>query len=130
MKAELRLDCKCCIEDISLDITIKGKTITPVRDIREKAQKQGWHLGRDCYCPSCYQALPAHCNTCEHYEGNKSMGAPICRRDGEFALPTDYCEYHQPFHSAHSQSFQGYKNPVPTLEDLRRRVRSNERTHD
>ena len=44
MKAELRLDCKCCIEDISLDITIKGKTITPVRDIREKHKNKGGTL--------------------------------------------------------------------------------------
>lgn len=107
MNAILKFECKNCIDDIELDITTNGKSLPPMRDVREQAQKKGWHIGRDCYCPACYQALPAHCDTCEHYEGNKSMGAPICRRDGEFAAPTDYCEHHQRFH--------GYKNPVPML---------------
>ena len=121
MNAILKLDCKCCIEDITLDITLKGKTMTSVKEIRGKAQKQGWHLGRDCYCPSCYQSLPAHCNTCEYYEGNKSMGAPICRRDDNFALPTDFCGHHSPFHNVPRESFSEYKNPIPTLENLKER---------
>ena len=115
MKAELKLDCQKCIDDISLEITIKGKTMPTFNEIMKAAQEQGWHIGRDCYCSSCYQFLPAHCDTCEHYEGNKSIGAPVCRRDGNFATPTDYCEHHQPFCGA-AQSIQGYKNPVPTLE--------------
>lgn len=107
MKAELKLDCRKCIDDLSLEIAIKGKSMPTFGDIMRAVQEQGWRIGRDCYCPSCYQALPAHCDTCEHYEGNKSMGSPVCRRDGNFAAPTDYCEHHQPFH--------GYKNPVPVL---------------
>lgn len=115
MKAELKLDCSECIEDISLDVTIRGKVMPTFREVMGAAQEKGWRIGRDCYCPSCYQALPAHCNTCAEYEGNKSMGSPVCRRDGNFAAPTDYCKHHRPFCGA-SRSGQGYKNPVPTLE--------------
>lgn len=99
MNAELQLFCKCCIKDLTLDITINGNKVTSIKDIREMAEEQGWLVGRDCYCPSCYQALPAHCRTCEHYDGNKSMGAAICRNDGNFALPGDWCEQHKPFHT-------------------------------
>lgn len=116
MKAELKLDCHECIEDLSIDITIKGKAMPAFSEIMRAAQEQGWRIGRNCYCPSCYQALPAHCNTCEHYEGNKSMGAPICRRDGGFAALTDYCEHHRSFSGASNQSFCGYQNPIPTID--------------
>lgn len=115
MKAQLVLNCNGCFEDTSLEITIKGKTMPLFSDIMKEAQKQGWRIGRDCYCPSCYEALPAHCDTCMNYEGNKSMGAPVCRRDGAFATPTDFCKHHQPYVGP-LQPFLGYKNPIPHID--------------
>lgn len=92
IKAQLTVECKNCIEDISIELDIDGGKKFPVcSSIRSKLQEHGWSFGRDCYCPECVKALPAHCATCEHYEGNKSMGAPVCRLDGKFAIPTDYC---------------------------------------
>ena len=98
MNVELKLDCdKCGIEDITLDMTIKGKITPSFKDISSKGKEQGWHIGRNCYCPACNRTITTRCNTCEYYEGNKSMGSPICRRDGEFATPLDSCEYHKSF---------------------------------
>ena len=95
IKTHLTVECKNCIEDITIDLETYGKHFPDSSTIRHKLKERGWSFGRDCYCPSCYKALPAHCSTCEHYEGNKSMGAPICRLDGEFSLPTDYCEHYE-----------------------------------
>lgn len=98
MKAELKFDCKNCIDDITIDVEFVGKTMTDFTKIRGMAYQQGWSIGRDCYCPSCYANLPSHCGTCEHFEGNKSMGGLRCRRDGNFTTSYDYCEHYQPFH--------------------------------
>ena len=108
MKAEIKFECKKCINDITLDITIVGKTMPSISKVRESANLQGWSIGRDCYCPSCLRELPAHCSTCEHFEGNKSMGASICRRDGNFTTNTDYCDHHEPIRC--------YRNPIPQIE--------------
>ena len=116
MKAELRLECKNCIEDITLDVAIDGKYMTPMRTIREMAFKQGWHLGRDCYCPACLKALPNHCDNCAHYEGNKTMCSPGCRKDGKFTLGGDYCEDFEPIRGADGKVCIVYKNPIPTLD--------------
>lgn len=115
MNATIEFACKNCVDGISFDIEIDGKNMPSLRDFTEKAREQGWHFGRDCYCPDCYSELPAHCNTCEHYEGNKSMGAPVCRRDNKFAAPTDCCDYHKPIHGDSTAFSPGYKNPIPTL---------------
>lgn len=94
MNAELKINCRNCMEDITLDVEIQGKTMPSFKTVMDNAIEQGWKIGRDCYCPDCYSKLPAHCDTCDHFEGNKIMGAYICRRDGKFACPTDYCEHH------------------------------------
>ena len=108
MKAQLKFDCKNCIDDITIDVTTNGKTMTSLKEIRDAARKQSWSIGRDCYCPTCSKALPASCSTCEHFEGNKSMGSSICRIDGNFTTASDYCTHHEPRH--------GYKNPIPSLD--------------
>lgn len=105
MKAELKLDCSTCIDDISLELNIKGNSMPTFSEIMRSAKSHGWRLGRDCYCPSCYQTLSAHCETCRLYEGNKTMGSPVCCRDGNFAAPSDYCKHHQPFHRHKSPAF-------------------------
>lgn len=98
MKAELKFDCeKCAIEDITIDITINGKNMPMFKEIRNKAKEQNWHIGRNCYCPDCNSDITVRCNTCENYEGNKSMGSSICRIDGKFTTPMDTCDNHKPF---------------------------------
>lgn len=92
IKAQLTVECKTCIEDITIELKIDGNKFPLTSSIRSKLQEQGWSFGKDCYCPKCCKTLPAHCATCEHYEGSKSMGAPTCRLSGEFALSTDYCD--------------------------------------
>ena len=94
IKTHLTVECKNCIEDITIDLETYGKIFPDFSQIRYKLKEQGWLFGRDCYCPECSKALPATCSTCEHYEGNKSMGAPLCRLDGKFATSEDYCEHH------------------------------------
>lgn len=96
MKAELKFECKSCIEDLFIDIDITGNILPTMATIKAKAIGSGWHIGRDCYCPKCLSQLTEHCNTCYYFEGNKSMGSMICRRDGEFTLSDDYCEHHKP----------------------------------
>lgn len=98
MKAELKLDCSICgVEDITIDINIKGKKLPFFKEISEKGKEQGWHIGKNCYCPECQQSIKDHCSNCEYYEGNKSMGASICRRDGSFTTPGDSCEHHKAY---------------------------------
>lgn len=99
MKAQLVFECKNCINDIAIEITIEGKNMPTLGTIREKAQQEGWSIGRDCYCPSCLRQLPAHCDTCEHFEGYKSMGSFFCRKECCFTTPYDYCKHHRPIHS-------------------------------
>jgi hypothetical protein len=98
MNIEIKIDCeKCGIEDITLDMRIKAKITPSLKEISAKGKEQGWHIGRNCYCPECNQEITARCNTCENYEGNKSMGSSICRKDGKFTTPLDTCKYHKPF---------------------------------
>lgn len=108
MKATLTLDCADCLEDLSLDITVSKKTMPAFGSIRRAAAQQGWHIGRVCRCPVCYEALPAICRTCCLFEGRKSMGASVCQLDGEFTAEDDFCPEHKPIH--------GYRNPIPTLD--------------
>lgn len=98
MKAELKLECKNCIDDLVIEIDSLGKELPTMKQIREEASKQGWTIGRDCYCPDCFLELPAHCSSCEDFEGNKSMGASVCRRDSKFTTANDYCKYHRCFY--------------------------------
>lgn len=109
MKATLTIDCVDCLEDLSLDITVSKKTMPLFSEIRRAASQQNWHVGRDCRCPDCFKKIPATCQTCELYEGRKSMGAPVCRLDGEFVAPDDYCPEHKSI-------CRGYQNPIPTLD--------------
>ena len=107
MKAEIKFECKNCVEDLTLEITVK-QGLPAMSTIREEARKRGWSIGRDCYCPECLSNLPARCETCEHFEGRKSMGSPLCRRDCKFTTANDFCSRHEPIH--------GYKNPIPSIE--------------
>lgn len=107
MKAEIKFECKNCIEDLTLDITIT-KSFPTMGVVREKAMRRGWSIGRDCYCPDCLSKLPARCKTCEHFEGNMIMGSSICRKDGKFTTENDYCPCHELRY--------GYKNPIPTID--------------
>lgn len=92
MKAELKINCTACgIEDITIDLTIKGRTMPSFTEIRKAGLEQGWHIGRDCYCPKCYHTIEKSCDTCCNFEGNKTMGKYLCLVDGEFATPGDYC---------------------------------------
>lgn len=116
MKFTLNFDCEHCIEDLSLEFSISGKQLPTMRDVRAEADKVGWKIGARVFCPTCYAKLPAHCNTCEHYEGNKSMGAPFCRKRRCFACPTDYCEDHSSTCECSKETLKGFKNPVPTLK--------------
>jgi hypothetical protein len=117
MRLTVSFECKNCLGDLLLSKEIQGKNMPDMKNLRDEAQKEGWMLGRDCYCPDCYKLLPAHCNTCEHYEGNKCMGAPICRKDGKFATPTDYCDCYKSMSRSSSVIKSGsYINPVPTID--------------
>ena len=97
MKAELKFDCRNCIDDITINIRLDGRSLPTMQEIRDIAIQRGWRIGKDCYCPNCLRELPAHCNTCEHFEGNKSMGSSLCRLDGSFTTANDYCTEHKPF---------------------------------
>lgn len=108
MTATLTVECVDCLEDLSLDILICKNTMPSFGEIRRLVAKQGWHLGRACRCPACFDKLPEQCKTCSLYEGNKSMGTAVCRLDGSFSAPNDYCPEHKPF--------RGYRNPIPTLD--------------
>lgn len=93
MKAQVTIDCKNCFDDVTVDVEFKGKSLI-ARDVFTKVRQKGWFIGRDCYCPDCFSKLPDHCSTCTHFEGNKSMGACICRLDGMFTTSMDYCNNH------------------------------------
>lgn len=107
MRAELKFNCKNCIDDITLDVEIVGRIIPSFSKIVSMANSLGWSIGRDCYCPDCLNKLPAHCETCEHFEGNKSMGSMVCRKHGDFTMPNDYCKQHRYFHGYKEGSNQG-----------------------
>lgn len=96
MKATLQLECKNCIEDLFIDIDIISNKLPTMSTIRAKAQGSGWSIGRDCYCPECLSKLTDKCSTCDYFEGNKTMGSSICRRDGKFTTANDYCTHHKP----------------------------------
>lgn len=116
MKVTLTFHCEHCIEDLSLEFSINGKQLPMMHKVREKADESGWKIGGRVFCPDCYAKLPARCNTCEHYEGNKTMGAPYCRKRECFVCPTDYCEDHNSFLETDRPLKTGYQNPTPTIE--------------
>jgi hypothetical protein len=123
MNIALKFECSHCPEDEKSEAIIRietdGKTLPTMREIREKLKEYRWVAGRDCYCPTCYSTLTAHCSDCEFYEGNKVMGAPICLKDGKFAAPTDYCKNHKSFRKENNTFNSGkinYKNPIPTID--------------
>lgn len=116
MKVILGFDCDHCIDDLSLEFSVSGKHLPTMREVRAEADKVGWKIGARVFCPTCYAKLPAHCDTCEYYEGNKTMGAPYCRKRKCFVCPTDYCEDHNGFSETDKPLKTGYQNPIPTIE--------------
>lgn len=94
IKAKLVLECKDCIDDVTVEVNIVNRELPVFKDIRDKVIAQGWHLGRYCYCPTCLSKLPNHCETCIYFEGSKTMGACVCRYDGRFTTGKDYCPHY------------------------------------